>query len=282
VSPAAGRIGFHGAALALAGAWGLWAAGWLPLPGSVLAGLTLLLALVLAAALALPGCGLFGRPLRRGPAAAPRVALTFDDGPDAAATPAVLAALSRRGHRATFFVIGARAAARPEVVRAIVAAGCTVGNHTQRHSWLTPAFGPRRLRRELRATQEAVVAAAGAAARPRFVRPPVGLLGPYFAEAAAALELRLCTFSARIGDASLVPLGRERVLGRVARALRPGAIIALHDGAELRGRAAPAPGLVEAVLDLVEERGLRSVTLEELFAAAPVVDNPGTGAHHRA
>jgi peptidoglycan/xylan/chitin deacetylase (PgdA/CDA1 family) len=263
-----GRIGFHLAVLALAALVLLRVVGVVAVPAGILGGAALALGLVLFAALYLPGFDLFGRPLRRVPEARGVVALTFDDGPDADATPRVLAALQRRGHRATFFVIGERATAAPEIVRAIVAAGCTVGNHTHRHSWLTPGYGPRRLRAELERATAAIVAAAGADARPRFVRPPIGLLGPYFAAAAVAAGLRLVTFSARAGDASLWPLGRDRVLRRVARALQPGAIVALHDGAEVRGRAAPAPALIEAVLDLVEARGLRSVTLEELCATS--------------
>ncbi|MBI5479855.1 MAG: polysaccharide deacetylase family protein [Deltaproteobacteria bacterium] len=269
MSPAVGRIGFHLAAVALAALAALRLAGIVHVAAWVLGAAALGLALVLFAALYLPWFGLFGRPLRRGPAALGLVARTFDDGPDAAATPVVLAALQRRGHRATFFVIGTQAAAAPEVIRAILAAGCTVGNHTHRHSWLTPCYGPGRLREELERATAALVAAGGEAARPRFVRPPVGLLGPYFAPAAAAAGLRLVACSGRAGDASLWPLARERVLRRVARALQPGAIIALHDGAEVRGRSAPAPALIEAVLDLVEAKGLRSVTLEELCATSP-------------
>ena len=267
--PAVGRIGFHVAVVALAALAVLRGAGLVACPAWALGAAALLLALTLFTALYFPWCGLFGRPLRRVPAARGRCALTFDDGPDPVATPAVLAALARRGHRATFFVIGERAQAAPEVVRAIVAAGGTLGNHTQRHSWLTPFYGPRRVRAELEAATAAIVAAGGAAARPRFARPPVGLLGPWFALGAAAAGLQLVAFSTRAADASLVPLGRERVLRRVARGLRDGAIIALHDGAELRGRPAPAPALIEAVLDLVEARGLRSVTLEELGATSP-------------
>jgi peptidoglycan/xylan/chitin deacetylase (PgdA/CDA1 family) len=261
---ASGRIGFHLALLALAAALALRVAGVVAIPGWALGAAALALALVLFVGLYVPAAGLFARPLLRVPGAAGRLALTFDDGPDARGTEAVLAALARRGHRATFFVIGARAAAAPALCRAIVAAGCTIGNHTQRHSWATPFYLPRRLGRELAAAQAAVAAAAGAAARPRFVRPPVGLMAPWLEPAALRLGLRVCAFSARAGDASLWPLGAARVLARVRRAIAPGAIIALHDGAELPGRVPLAPAIIEEVLDAVEAAGLRSVTLEEL------------------
>ena len=54
------------------------------------------------------------------PEGARGVALTFDDGPDPETTKEVLDVLDRRGVKATFFVIGAKAAKHPETVRAIV------------------------------------------------------------------------------------------------------------------------------------------------------------------
>jgi peptidoglycan/xylan/chitin deacetylase (PgdA/CDA1 family) len=60
------------------------------------------------------------------------VVLTFDDGP-ATTTPAVLAALDAECAKATFFLIGRNAAARPDLVRREIAAGHTVGHHSFSH-----------------------------------------------------------------------------------------------------------------------------------------------------
>jgi peptidoglycan/xylan/chitin deacetylase (PgdA/CDA1 family) len=75
---------------------------------------------------------------RRGPTGRRRVALTFDDGPDPEATPRLLRLLEQRDVRATFFLIGERAARHPQLVQAIAAGGHEVGNHTWRHrnAWL--------------------------------------------------------------------------------------------------------------------------------------------------
>ncbi len=62
-----------------------------------------------------------------------RVALTFDDGPHAEALPLFLRALDDADARATFFLVGSQAAARPALVRELVAAGHEVGNHGFRH-----------------------------------------------------------------------------------------------------------------------------------------------------
>src|SRR6516225_5676815 len=65
----------------------------------------------------------------RGPRGDRRVALTLDDGPDPEATPRLLRLLASRGARATFFLIGERAARHRDLVRAMVAEGHEIGNH---------------------------------------------------------------------------------------------------------------------------------------------------------
>ena len=62
------------------------------------------------------------------------VALTFDDGPDPRWTPQVLDVLAREHVKATFFVVGARAAQHPALVRRILTAGHELGNHTWSHT----------------------------------------------------------------------------------------------------------------------------------------------------
>src|SRR6188472_629005 len=66
------------------------------------------------------------------PATARTVALTFDDGPGPS-TPAVLDVLRVNGVHATFFVVGQRVAAEPEMLRRIVAEGHALGDHTWSH-----------------------------------------------------------------------------------------------------------------------------------------------------
>ncbi len=62
-----------------------------------------------------------------------KIALTFDDGPDAKYTPAILDTLKSRGVKATFFVIGRQADEYPNILRRIIREGHEVGNHTYTH-----------------------------------------------------------------------------------------------------------------------------------------------------
>ena len=67
------------------------------------------------------------------PLADHEVILTFDDGPEAATTPQVLDALAAQCVRATFFVIGAKVEATPELARREAAEGHTIAHHTYTH-----------------------------------------------------------------------------------------------------------------------------------------------------
>ena len=99
-----------------------------------------------------PGSRIFGKALTA-PARPGELALTFDDGPNATWTPRLLDVLAQHDVRATFFLLGSRAAAQPELVRRIAAAGHTIGNH----SWSHPNLARAReghVREELRQTSD--------------------------------------------------------------------------------------------------------------------------------
>lgn len=177
-----------------------------------------------------PGSQLFGRTLVAG--RDPReVALTYDDGPNDAATPKLLEILARAEVRATFFMIGRFVRERPDLVRAVAAAGHLVGNHTMTHPWLMskPAA---LIRDELRACQEALEDVLGAPVR--YFRAPHGARRPAVLRAAAELGLTPVQWNVTAGDWSaqsedaLVQVV-ERGVGRLARRGR-GANVLLHDG----------------------------------------------------
>jgi peptidoglycan/xylan/chitin deacetylase (PgdA/CDA1 family) len=210
-----------------------------------------------------PPSGIFGRPLLSGPADRPLFALTFDDGPDPGGTRAVLAVLARHGVRATFFIIGERAARHPELVAELAAAGHQIENHSLRHSWATPFLSRFRLAAELKKTQEIVTSASGGARAPRWFRPPIGILSPPVASAARRVGLRLCGWSCKSRD-GLSFTGADAALARLKKGLRPGAILLLHDAAERGGHTPVAATVLEALLPIAKERGLRPVTLDEL------------------
>jgi peptidoglycan/xylan/chitin deacetylase (PgdA/CDA1 family) len=151
-------------------------------------------------------------------------------------------------------------------VRAIAAAGHGIGNHSDRHSFRSPLFGTARLAADLSRAQEAIVAAGVPA--PRWFRPPVGLFGPRVEPAARRVGLLLCAWTLRSNDGSRVGYGAPRVLSRLRARLRDGDVVVLHDAPTRPGRAPIAPAILPELAIILEQRGLRSVTLDELFGEA--------------
>jgi peptidoglycan/xylan/chitin deacetylase (PgdA/CDA1 family) len=249
----------------------LGALGWCLAGGEV--SLALLTLVLLALLIAISGgvfslgAGLFARPILAVEAAraGDRLALTFDDGPDAEETRAVAALLEARGHRGTFFLIGKKAATQPALLTELVGRGHGLGNHSFNHSWATPFHHPRRLAAEL-AQAQSLMAQAGA--RVRWFRPPVGLLSPRVAAAARTNGLTIVGWSATARDGRATTTV-EQAAARLIAAARPGAILVLHDAAERGGRAPIAARVLPALLDALAARGLRSVTLDELLDDAP-------------
>ncbi len=99
------------------------------------------------------------------------MALTFDDGPDPRYTPKVLDILAQHKTHATFFLVGTRAAAHPDIVRRIHQEGHEIGNHSWDHANLT-RLSAGEIRDQVSRTQAAIIAAGVPA--PRWFRPPYG------------------------------------------------------------------------------------------------------------
>jgi peptidoglycan-N-acetylglucosamine deacetylase len=201
----------------------------------------------------------FGRTLCRGATGRRQVALTFDDGPDPEATTALLALLARRRVPATFFCVGERVARHGDIVRRMADDGHQVENHSQRHAFGTNLLSVTRLRRELVEAQTEITRATGRS--PRFFRPPMGLTNGRVFRVAGELGLAVTGWSARGLDRRADPAAR--IVGRLLRRLRPGAILLLHDGGV---PAARLLAVTEMLIDKLEAQGYQCVRLDNLIA----------------
>ncbi|WGF86681.1 polysaccharide deacetylase family protein [Marinivivus vitaminiproducens] len=212
----------------------------------------------------IPRSGALGPNITRLPrawAARGAVALTFDDGPDPAVTPAVLDLLDRHGAKATFFCIGERVESAPDLARTIRRRGHDIANHTHRHPYGFAAFGPWRTRREIERAGHAIRAATGRPAT--LFRAPMGLRSPLLDPVLSWTGYRLVSWSGRGLDG--VDGRADKVLRRLGRNLRPGAILLLHDG-NSAWTSDGKPVVLEVLprlLAIMAERRLRSVTLGE-------------------
>ena len=199
-----------------------------------------------------PRCSLFGRMIKRLPSAGNQALLTIDDGPHPQHTPTILDILDRHHIKALFFLVGERAAQHPQLVHEILARGHEIGNHTQTHPvtmfW---RLRPVRLWREIADCQETLTTLCDGKP-PRFFRPPAGHHNIFTAQIAAALGLRMMLWSARGFDGvdQRVPV----ITQRIARRLKAGAIVLIHEGTPV------AIEVAEAVAAMLAASGLQCET----------------------
>ena len=208
----------------------------------------------------------------------PLVALSFDDGPHPDYTPQVLEILGRHGARATFFLISDRALRHPEIVEQIKSSGSETGNHyfytrmgtMMSHSdqeflrnleRVEQAIGPGE-----RSTDDATTggfsgAAGGVKKSPKLFRAPGGIARPRQLTLARERGYTPVLGCAYPHDPGRPPLWYIRWL--VAKNLRPGTIIILHDGIKNPTRTIEA---LPHILREAEKRNLRVVPVGELLA----------------
>jgi peptidoglycan-N-acetylglucosamine deacetylase len=184
-------------------------------------------------------------------------ALTFDDGPHAQGTPAVLELLGAAGVHATFFLVGEQVEKNPLLAAEILAAGHGIGLHCHRHRNLL-RLAPRQVHEDIARAQAVIEDATGRT--PALYRPPYGVLN------ASALRLArrrgwrtmLWTHWARDWQARATP---ESIAARVTDGVTDGSVLLLHDADDYsatdswRRTAAALPRVLQTLAD----RGLQAV-----------------------
>ncbi|MFZ5890116.1 MAG: polysaccharide deacetylase family protein [Myxococcota bacterium] len=206
-----------------------------------------------------PWLEMYGGVVCRGPRGNAQVALTFDDGPHPDTTARVLRLLEGTPHRASFFVLGNKVRKYPELARAIVEGGHTIGIHGDTHDRLHSFRTPWRVRDELLRASEAVEAATGK--RPWLFRPPLGHTTPATLRGARRAGVTPIGWSAR-GYDGIRGRPPEAVVREVTRSLDDGAIVLLHDAAEHDDFVPAGVPALPVLLDELERRRLRSIELE--------------------
>lgn len=196
------------------------------------------------------------------PAGEKYVALTFDDGPNAATTGRLLDGLKERGVRATFFLIGQKIGESPELVVRMAEEGHQIGNHTWSHRKLEgPCAG--QVEEEVSRTEEALRDLLGEGEF--WLRPPYG----YVSEGAEkSFDVPLVRWS--VDPRDWESRNAEQSAQAILRDVKPNSIILLHD---------IYPTSVEAalrVVDRLQEEGYWFVTVEELLRLNGIDAEPGS------
>lgn len=208
-----------------------------------------------------PRFGFFAPIVYKGRSGQKAVALTFDDGPDPMTTPLLLDLLNKHRTKATFFVIGEKAVAHPELVNSIIRQGHQLGNHSFKHSTRIFFQKVAAVVKDLEAAQQALKQHG---VEPLIHRPPVGIVTPRLQPALEKTGLTLVNFNNRPLDRGNRRL--NNLSGRVLQRIQDGNIVLLHD------KRPPEEELVavwlkevEAVVKGIEKRGMRVVPLSDLI-----------------
>ncbi|MGN1413489.1 MAG: polysaccharide deacetylase family protein [Anaerovoracaceae bacterium] len=208
----------------------------------------------------------------------PLLCLTFDDGPDPVYTPQLLDLLDHWQIPAAFFVVGRQAAAHPDLLHRMEAAGHTVGLHSSTHK-SAYLMAPRQTAADFRQSTDALRAAG---LQPKYYRPPWGHATPASRRLAGQYGLTPVYWDVMAQDWK-ASITEDEILHRLLQRTgvicgdrpgaicgdRPGAIVCLHDG---RGRRQALQRMVHALgraVEIWKAKGFRFVTLDEYLSVSP-------------
>lgn len=194
-----------------------------------------------------------------------QIALTYDDGPNDPHTLRLLEVLAKHNVRATFFLIGRYVQQRPDIVRAVVAAGHIIGNHTYNHPLLI-FTSESEIRRELSDCRRAISDAAGE--QSNLFRPPFGGRRPAVLRIAREMGLEPIMWNVTGYDWNASPAAV--IEQKVARQVRGGDVILLHDGGH-RAMGADRAQTVIATDHLIaryKSEGYAMVTISQMLTSS--------------
>jgi len=206
----------------------------------------------------------FGRTFAGGIRGSKQIALTYDDGPNDPHTLKLLDVLAKHNVRATFFMIGRYVRQRPDIARAVAQAGHVIGNHTLTHPLLI-FKSEAQTRAQLVDCHQALQDAIGQ--HSNLFRPPWGGRRPATLRIARELGLQTVMWNVTGYDWNAPPAAV--IESKVARQMRGGDVILLHDG-EHRAMGADRAQTVMATDSLIrryKDEGYEFVPVPEMMKA---------------
>lgn len=182
---------------------------------------------------------------------APKIALTFDDGPSSHCTGRLLDGLKERGVKATFFLIGKNAKENPELVKRLDEEGHLIGNHTYNHVEIT-RLSDEEAKKELMDTDAVISSITGK--HVEYMRPPFGV---WQDELEKELDVMPVLWS--IDPLDWTTKNVDEIVNKVVTEAEENDIILLHDCYDSSVDAAIR------IIDILQERGFEFVTADELI-----------------
>jgi peptidoglycan-N-acetylglucosamine deacetylase len=207
----------------------------------------------------------YGSTFTSGMRGSKQITLTYDDGPNDPHTLNLLDVLAKHGVRATFFMIGRYVEERPDIAHAVAQAGHVIGNHTYTHPLLIFESAAQ-TRIQMEKCHSALQDAIGE--HSNLFRPPFGGRRPATLRVGRELGLQTVMWNVTGYDWSAPPAAV--IEKKVARQMRGGDIILLHDGGH-RAMGADRTQTVIATENLIRRcrnEGFEFVTPKEMMAVS--------------
>jgi peptidoglycan-N-acetylglucosamine deacetylase len=194
-----------------------------------------------------------------------QIALTYDDGPNDPHTLKLLDVLAKHNVKATFFMIGRYVQQRPDIVRAVAQAGHVIGNHTFTHPLLIFKSAAE-TRSQLLQCRQALTDTIGE--HSNLFRPPFGGRRPATLRIACELGLRTIMWNVTGYDWNAPPA--LEIETKVARQMRGGDVILLHDGGHKAMGADRSQTVIvtDNLIRRYKDQGCEFVTITEMMQQA--------------
>lgn len=180
-----------------------------------------------------------------------KVALTFDDGPSPETTEDLLEGLAERNVKATFFVIGEKAEAYPDLIAKIYEGGHLIGNHSYSHVNLE-LLSEEEACEQINHTNQVICSITGET--PEYLRSPFGSTKANLECDMGMIEV-LWDVDPRDWEVQNAP----QIIQHVVKNTKEGDIILLHDGYDTSMVAA------FAIIDQLQAQGYQFVTVDEMI-----------------
>ncbi|WNF38921.1 polysaccharide deacetylase family protein [Bacillaceae bacterium IKA-2] len=190
-----------------------------------------------------------------------KIALTFDDGPDPRFSETVLDLLKEYNVPATFFVMGSRAVAYPEIIERVIAEGHVIGNHTYFHPNLVKEGDLATLEREVTRTENILNEIIGY--RTKLFRAPYGFLYNELVEKLRDMDYSVVVWSIDSLDWQEDP--PEVIADNVLNNIHPGAIVLMHDGGDWDADRTNTIAALRQIIPALQKQGYQFVTVPELL-----------------
>lgn len=188
------------------------------------------------------------------------VALTFDDAPDPIYTPKILDILKNKGVKATFFLVGKRVQAHPEIVKRMVQEGHIIGNHSYSHAKLTN-LNNGAFHKQIMKTDQLIKKITGYS--PAIVRPPYGAVTLPQIKWLVSQHKKIVNWN--VDSLDWKGLKADQVETNVITHVHPGSIILQHSGTGNGGDLSGTVNALPKIIDELRNEGYKIVTVPQLL-----------------